>query len=117
MTEYFIEANSFASPFFSDPSSAYVIAESPRAALEKFAREYSHPAGLYAARCYESADAMHKGAKVLASWLSNHARVKEGILEREGGGSYLGDGSGRFRINGTWHTVGDPKGGSVEDAE
>lgn len=74
MTEYFIRANSCAAPFFSDSSTAYIRAGSPRKALNKFAAKYDHPCGLYAAACYKSADAMYKGEKALARWLSKKAK-------------------------------------------
>ena len=60
MAEYFVVANSFAAPLISDQSTEYVQGESPADALERFAAEYKHPAGLYAAALYESADAYHK---------------------------------------------------------
>jgi hypothetical protein len=77
MTEFFIEAASFAAPFFSDQSYAYVKANTAAEALEKFAGDYSHPCGLYAATAYSGADARNKGEKPLARWLSNQARHLE----------------------------------------
>lgn len=90
MREFFVVANSFAAPFVSDTSTRFVTAESPQAALEKFAGEYSHKCGLYAAECYESADAYHKRERPLAKWLSNRARgltprTPDPAWEREGG--------------------------------
>lgn len=76
--EYFIEANSFAAPFFSDTSSRFIIAESPADALLSFKEEYTHPCGLYAAVCYEDANAKHKGRKPLAKWVSNAATAHQG---------------------------------------
>ena len=61
MKEYFIRANSFSAPFCSDTSNHYIKAETPREALNKFALEYKHPAGLYSANLYNNADDMHKG--------------------------------------------------------
>lgn len=74
MIEYFIRANSFAAPFFSDVSSDFETADTPKAALEAFAARYKHPCGLYAAACYASADAYHKGDEALAMWLSKEAK-------------------------------------------
>jgi hypothetical protein len=111
--EYFIVARSFAAPFFSDESTHYVDAESAEAALEGFAETYSHPAGLYAANAYASADSMHKGEPRLAQWLSNHEQAKQEKTADYGSFSYLGEGPGRFRINGELVEVEDPKGGSV----
>lgn len=78
MPEYYIEANSFAAPFFSDPSHAYVEGNTPSAALLKFAANYKHPCGLYAANAYTSADARNKGEGPLAQWQSNAARGIKG---------------------------------------
>jgi hypothetical protein len=114
-TEFFIVANSFAASFFSDTSEKFVTAPSAKDALEKFAREYKHPAGLYAALCYRDANARAKGEKPLAKWLSNHEIAKMRLTEGLGGYSYYGDGPGRFRINDTWHTIADPRGGLVVD--
>jgi hypothetical protein len=87
--EYFIVANSFAAPFFSDTSESFVKAHSAPEALEKFAAEYNHPCGLYAADAFKSADAYHKGHAPLSRWRSNKSvgiagNPKEGaILEIE----------------------------------
>ena len=43
MKEYFIRANSFAAPFFSDSSSAFEKAETVEDALNNFARKYKNP--------------------------------------------------------------------------
>ncbi len=79
--EYFIEANSFAAPFFSDTSSGFVEADSPEQALLRFKDDYKHPCGLYAAVCYQDANAKHKGHEPLAKWVSNAAGVCEGKPE------------------------------------
>ena len=76
--EYFIEANSFAAPFFSDTSSCFIVAESPEKALLDFKKQYTHPCGLYAAVCYEDANAKHKGHQPLAKWVSNAATSHQG---------------------------------------
>lgn len=112
-TEYFILANSFAAPFFSDTSTSFESADTPEKALEQFAKNYKHPAGLFAAVCYESADAYHKDKPPLAEWLSNHAIEKEKIMEKTGGISYLGHGPGDFEINGKRYHVENPKEGRV----
>lgn len=75
MTEYFIVANSFAAPFISDTSKGFVEANSPEEALNKFAENYTHPCGLYAAVCYKDANAEAKRERVLARWLSTAAMV------------------------------------------
>ena len=111
MSEYFITANSFAAPFFSDTSEKFVSAETPASALEKFAAEYSHPCGLYAAFCYESADAYHKSAKPLAKWLCNHEVEKMRLTKDMGSYSFLGHAPGDFEVNGKRHRVENPKGG------
>ena len=74
MKEYFIYANSFAAPFFSDSSTHFVKAKSAVDALRKFAKSYKHPCGLYAAAAYDNADSYHKDGKILGRWLCNQAR-------------------------------------------
>lgn len=74
MKEYFIVANSFAAPFFSDTSTHFYHADSPEEALERFSKKYSHPAGLYAASAFKSSDDYHKNKNPLCRWLSNKAR-------------------------------------------
>jgi hypothetical protein len=121
MPEYFIMATSFAAPFFSDTSDGYVTAETPEAALERFAADYRHPCGLYAAVCYASADAYHKGETPLARWLSNHELAIQRLKPKGSGYGYLGHGPGDFEIDGVRHRIEDPKGGRVlraaEDAD
>ncbi len=112
MKEYFIMANSFAASFFSDQSDAYVKAPSPEKALEKFAENYKHPAGLYAAACYSSADAERKGKKPLARWMCNHEQEKQ-KLTTGNCYSYLGNAPGDFEIDGKRVIVPNPKGGSI----
>lgn len=111
MTEYFIFANSFAAPFFSDQSTAYRKADDPVQALNDFAADYKHPCGLYAAVAYASADAYHKGAKALATWLCNHEREKRRLTEGLQGYSYYGHGPGEFEINRVKYTVENPHDG------
>lgn len=113
MREFFIFANSFAAPFFSDTSDKFVTAETAAEALEKFAADYKHPAGLYAAVAYESADAFHKGGESLAKWLCNHEIEKERLTANLGSFSYRGDGPGHFEINGVAHVIKNPKQGRV----
>lgn len=113
MPEFFVMTNSFAAPFFSDPGDEYVDAETPTDALEKAAATYTHPMGLYAAVCYTSADAHHKGEKPLATWLCNHEREKRRLAEGRAGYSYLGHSVGDFEIDGVRHTVPNPRAGSV----
>lgn len=114
MQEFFITARSFAAPFVSDESDGYVEAETAGEALEKFAADYKHPCGLYAAEAWSSADHFHKsgGKDPLARWLSNHEQAK---MLAAGGQphSYLGHGPGNFEVNGKRVTVEDPTGGSV----
>jgi hypothetical protein len=112
--EFFIQANSFAAPFFSDTSWEFVTAETPEAALESFAANYEHPCGLYAAACYESADAYHKNPREpLARWLCNHEIEKQRLTKDLKGYSILGHEPGRFEINGKMHVVQNPKAGRL----
>jgi hypothetical protein len=115
--EFFIWSNSFAAPFFSDESTGYVTAGSAEEALERFAAKYRHPAGLYSANCYGSADVYHKGGKPLAQWLCNHERVKQEATKGLGVYSYYGEGPGRFRIGDKWFDVPEPKKGGVVGKE
>lgn len=108
MAEFYIEANSFAAPFFSDNSHGYVEAPDASAALTQFHAEYTHPCGLYAAACYTSADARNKGEQPLAKWLSNQAHRLMGVT-----GSIRMDGPGKGEINGVAIEIIDPKGGRV----
>lgn len=112
--EYFITANSFAAPFVSDTSDKFVVAETPRAALEQFAAAYTHPAGLYAAECYTDANAFKKGEKPLARWRSNHARRIEAVTRDKGSYGFEGHGPGSFTIDGRHITVENPQAGSIE---
>lgn len=114
MKEFFIYANSFAAPFISDDSSHFVEAENAREALEKFARTYSHPAGLYAANAYESADAYHKNEKPLSRWRCNHEIKRAEIADKiKGGYSYLSQAPGKFEIDQKPYVVEKPKDGRI----
>jgi hypothetical protein len=110
VSEYFIVARSFAAPFVSDESTGFQEATTPVSALEKFARRYTHPCGLYAAECYASADAYHRRAKMLARWLSNHARV---MLETPHT-SFRSNGPGSVELDHRTITIDDPRGGRAE---
>ena len=114
MKEFYIETNSFAAPFFSDRDFFYIKAETPQAALRECASKYKHPAGLYAAAAYSSADAKNKGAKPLAVWLSNHAKAMEEATKGKGSYSCHGLAPGVFEIDGKRVEVENPKGGSVQ---
>jgi hypothetical protein len=112
-TEYFIVANSFAAPFVSDQSTGFEAASTPVLALSQYADRYKHPAGLYAAQVYASADAYHKGEKPIARWLSNHARR----IEEAHPGSICSHGPGSIELDGKAVTVKDPKSGRPEYLE
>lgn len=77
--EFFVWANSNAAPFFSDESTGYVDADDPTSALAIFVNDYSHPAGLYAANVYASADAYHKKEAPLAMFVCDRASAREGL--------------------------------------
>ncbi len=111
--EFFIVANSFAAPFFSDMTTDFQKATSPGKALEEFAKRYKHPAGLFAAGVYASAEDYHKGEKPLAKWVCNHEIEKERLTKDKGSYSYFGHGPGDFEINGVRHHVDSPKSGRV----
>lgn len=116
MNEFYIETNSFAAPIVSDRGYRYVMAETPEAALETVARQYQHPAGLYAAAAYTSADAKNKGEKPLAMWLCNHEIAIRELSRGLPAYFYRSDGPGRFEVNGRTHVVDDPKAGRVVEA-
>jgi len=106
--EYFICANSFAAPFFSDTSTKFQVGNTPEEALEVFVKEYDHPFGLYAAALYEDANHYYKNGKALLQWMSNHAKFMENKT-----GMIYSAGHGRVKINGKMNEIVDPKGGSI----
>lgn len=114
MQEYFITARSFAAPFVSDTSEAYVRGESPLAALRVFVETYRHPCGLYAAECWVSADAYHKRQTALATWRCNHERALRKATRRKGSYSVIGHGPGSFEVDGKLITVEHPKDGRFQ---
>jgi hypothetical protein len=111
--EFFIRANSFAAPFFSDESTHYVEADTPEAALEALAADYSHPAGLYAAVAYATADAFHKGEEPLAQWLCNKALLIQEQTADKGAASIYSPDAEHVEISGEKFELADPKGGQV----
>jgi hypothetical protein len=111
--EFFIKANSFAAPFCSDTCERFIEADTAVAALERFALEYGHPYGLYAAAAYQSADAYHKNAAPLASWSCNHEIEKQRLTKDLGVFVYRGIAPGKFEIDGVLHVVENPKEGRV----
>ncbi len=113
MSEYFIVAESFAAPFFSDQSVCHVQGETPEQAVENFRAEYRHPSGLYSAAAFESADAYHKGADPLCRWLCNHELARQQATRDKSGYSYLGHEPGKFEIDGEMFNIPDPKGGMI----
>lgn len=115
MAEYFVKANSFAAPFFSDESTQFIEATTAKEALERFASNYTHPCGLYAAAVWAHSDDFHKGRPALAKWISNHAKALTEETGRHPACSVYVEEPGRFRVNDAWFDVEDPKGGTIED--
>ena len=113
MPEYFVIANSFAAPFFSDTSEAFVMGSTPEEALASFVRNYDHPCGLYAAMLYADATAYHKKQNPLLKWLCNHELEKLRLTKDKGAYSFLGQEPGRFEIDGKEHCVENPKMGRI----
>lgn len=113
MNEYFIIANSFAAPFFSDSSNGYEKGETPKEALASFVKSYTHPAGLYSAKVYESADAYHKGQEAVATYLSNHEIALKEATKDKGVYSYMGNAPGDFEVDHKNYRIPDPKGGRI----
>lgn len=112
MPEFFIKAQSFAAPFCSDPSEAYRDALTAEQALNEFAADYGHPAGLYYAAAYASADAFHKGFKPLAEYKSNLLATKDEATADKSAYSYTGTENG-FIIDDRTYVVPNPREGSV----
>jgi len=88
--QFFIKGNSFAAPFASDPVERYVEADNPLDAIEKFVKSFKHPAGLYFASAYGSADDYHKNNQPLynvwskkAEYAWNNEEVPNGVDEKE----------------------------------
>jgi len=77
MPEYFVVANSFAAPFFSDLSQEYIKGKTPTEAITRFRKGYRHPMGLFAAMLYANADDFHKEKEPLLVWLSKAAKEQE----------------------------------------
>ena len=117
MNEFFIQANSFAAPFFSDTSEEFIKASTPEEALEKFAQNYDHPAGLYAAACYRDANTFHKGIAPLARWLCNHEIALREATKDKPGYSYLGHTPGEFEIDRELYKIPNPKDGKIVGKE
>lgn len=106
--EYFICANSFAAPFFSDTSRKFQEGTNAEDAMNNFVKDYGHPCGLYAAALYKDANGFHKGEEPLLRWLSNQAKFmqdKTGLIRS--------DRIGEIEIDGVKHVLDDPKGGSI----
>jgi len=81
MKEYFVVANSFAAPFFSDLNERYVKGNNPEDAMQRFVKKYSHPCGLYSAVLFANADAYHKGEKSLCRFLCNLELEKQRLTK------------------------------------
>ncbi len=113
MMEFCIQANSFAAPFVSDTSEAFVEAETAEQALAAYVESYSHPAGLYSAIVWDSADSMMKGKPALAKWVCNQVIKIQELTKDLSGYTFRGDGPGAFEINGTRYETEDPQGGKV----
>ena len=83
--EYFVVANSYAAPFFSDLSEKYVEGETPMEAMKKFIEEYTHPCGLYAADVYTNADAYYKRQGALVRVINKYKRDElKGVIAHGG---------------------------------
>jgi len=117
MTEYLIAHASFAAPFMSDTGETFVEAETPQEALQRFRAKYTHPAGLYAATCYASADDFMKGRQPLAKWLCNHELKMIEATKGKTSYSFLGKEPGVFVIDDVTYRVSDPKDGRIVTGE
>jgi len=106
--EFFIIANSFAAPFFSDTSKKFIKGETPELALLSFVKGYSHPCNLYSAELYVDANAYYKGKGFLIRWLSNHA-----IFLQDKVGRIRDIMPGEIEIDGKIHVIKNPKDGRI----
>jgi hypothetical protein len=107
--EYFVNANSFAAPFFSDMSNHFVKEASPKKAMLKFVKEYKHPCGLYAANLYKNSDDYHKGKDPLVRWVCNEAL----FMESKTYVKVYKDRTGHIQLDDKWYDVEDPTGGKI----
>ena len=113
MTTYFIVANSFAAPFCSDQSFHYHDGETAEDALMEFAVNYKHPAGLYCAVAFASADSYHRNENPLAQYHSNRLAQELKAKEGKGAYTYCGHSAEHFELDGEHFYVKNPKGGSI----
>jgi hypothetical protein len=112
VSEYFVFSNSFAAPFFSDSATQFVEGDTPKSALEQFVKDYGHPAGLYFAALYASAEDFHKNRPTLVTWACNHEMELKRRTKGLGSYSFLGQGPGDFVLNGEHVSVENPKEGA-----
>lgn len=115
--EFFVRAASFGAPFFSDVSEEYIKAPSPEAALVAFAKDYKHPAGLYSAAAYASADAYHHGEGALAQWQCNYEIAKRKASADKGACTVSGHGDNLLEIDGEPIVIRDPHEGQIISPE
>jgi hypothetical protein len=71
--EYFIQSFSKSAPFFPDEIAQFQEGETPQEALEIFAREYDHPAGLHSAAIWLDANEFHRNKNPIFQW--EHGRI------------------------------------------
>jgi len=117
--EYFVVANSFAAPFFSDTAEEYTKGVDPEDAMQGFVRFYGHPCGLYSVALYKSADPFHKSQKPLCKWLCNLELEKQRLTKGKGSYSFLhsADKVGHFiEIDHERHYIPDPGKGCIVPA-
>lgn len=116
MREYYVVMRSFAGSSPGHLSALAIEAADPESAITGAIADWNHPAGVYVAHCYEDANAVARGHKPIAMWASNSARklceVTRGlplyITRVEEGG---------ISVDGEYHPLKDPKGGSFLPVE
>jgi len=116
MPEYFIVANSFAAPFFSDRSEEYIRGKNPENGMHHFMAQYEHPCGLYSANLYKNADAYHKGEKPLCRYLCNLELEKQRLTKGKGSYSFLHSSRNDLQfieIDHERHYIKNPKEGKI----
>ena len=115
MPSFLIHSISFAAPLFGEEAMTEVEAKTAAEALEKFAKTFNNPEGLYSALCYTSAAAKAAGIRPIARWVCNHEIAVSEQTRGQQEYAYYGYGPGDFSVNGKRYKVPDPKAGRVFD--
>lgn len=113
MTEFFIDARTFAMPYVSETIQKYVDGVDALAAMEAFIA--AHEGRIFAADLYHSADDYHKQGKPVARWLCNKEIARAKATEGKASYTYLSLTQRSFEVDGERFFVDDPTGGRLVD--